>query len=273
MPGTLPAEPVHVSVVRFLGTGPAGGRPGRGRSHRRESSLAVISDAGTILIDVSRDAAIQLRSLDGIDLALLTHAHRDASGGLPVLDRRLRSPLPIYASRDTVRTLRARHPRLARVDLHAAASGTTFAWRDWRITPLSVPHARDCSTLAWRLDCAGRSIVYASDVARLTRGLHDLADRCDLLVLDGAMWQRSIFTHLEIQATAPVIATWPVRRVLFTQLGRSTPAHEVLDAWLHAVDPRFAAAYDGLGLELDARRGVPRRRARHARPRHSRASA
>jgi phosphoribosyl 1,2-cyclic phosphodiesterase len=239
---------VHVIVVRFLGTGPAGGRPGRGRSHRRESSLAVSSDAGTILIDVGRDAATQLRSLDSIDLVLLTHAHRDASGGLPVLERRARSQLPIFASRDTVRRLRARHPRLTRVELHAVTSRATFAWRDWRITPLSVPHARDCATFAWRLDGAGCSIVYASDVARLTRGLRELADRCDLLVLDGAMWQRTIFTHLEIQATAPIVATWPVRRVLFTQLGRSTPKHEVLDAWLRAFDPRFAAAYDGLEL-------------------------
>lgn len=206
----------------------------------------MISDAGTILIDVTRDAAMQLRALDAVDLALLTHAHRDASGGLPVLDRWLRAPLPIYASHDTVRALRSRHPRLSRVALHAASSQRTFAWRDWRITSLAVPHARDCTTVAWRLESPEFSIVYASDVARLTRGLRELAVRCDLLVLDGAMWQRTIFTHLEIQATAPIVATWPVRRVLFTQLGRSTPDHGVLDAWLHAFDPRFGAAYDGL---------------------------
>jgi len=247
--------------MRFLGTGPAGGRPGRGRSHRRESSLAVSSDAGTILIDVSRHAAPQLRALDGVDLVLLTHAHRDASGGLPILDHWLRSPLPIYASHASVRVLRARYPHLSRVKLHAAASAMTFVWRDWHITPLTVPHARDCTTLAWRLESRDSSIVYASDVARLTPGLRELADRCDLLVLDGAMWQRTIFTHLEIQAAAPIVATWPVRRVLFTQLGRSTPDHAVLDAWLHAFDPRFGAAYDGLVCTLAPRR-APRLRER-----------
>lgn len=246
-------------VVRFLGTGPAGGRPGDGRSRRTESSLAIISEAGTILIDITRDAPTQLRLVDRVDLALITHAHRDASGGLRVLDRQQPTPLPVYAAYDTVHRLQQRHPRLGHVELHGIASGATFSWHDWRITALTVPHARDCTTFAWRLQHGRRSIVYASDVARLTRDLRKLATDCDLLVLDGAMWQRTIFTHLEIQATAPVVARWPVQRVMFTQLGRSTPDHETLAAWLFAFDPRFEPAYDGCELVLSEQQDVPRR--------------
>ena len=239
-------------VVRFLGTGPAGGRPGEGRSRRLESSVAVTSDDGTILIDVTRDLALQLAALGGapIDLALLTHAHRDAAGGLPVLDRHLRSRVPVLASRATVAKLRARHPRLSHVALRAVASSRAMAWRGWELMPLVVPHARDCTTFAWRLARHGCTIVYASDVARLTPAFAELARGSDLLVIDGAMWRRTIFTHIEIRATAPLLAEWPVRRVLFTHLGRSTPPHEDLDAWLRAFDPRFGAAHDGLELVL-----------------------
>jgi len=242
-----------VVTLRFLGTGPAGGRPGRGRSRRTESSLLIRSDDGVILIDVTRDLERQLpwfgRS-EHVDLVLLTHAHRDASGGVVRLDRALTSSVPLVAARSTLRALRARHRRLQHLELRSAASRSPFEWRSWTITPLAVPHARDCTTFAWRLDRAGTSLVYASDIARLTPGLASLCESCDLLVLDGAMWRRRIFTHLEIRSTIPVVARWPVKQILLTQIGRSTPSHEILERWLHSLDPRIGAAYDGMELAL-----------------------
>jgi len=79
--------------VRFLGTGPAGGRPGRGRSQRTESSLAVTAGSDAILIDTTRDFATQARPLDRVDLVLLTHPHRDVAGGVPRLARHERRQL------------------------------------------------------------------------------------------------------------------------------------------------------------------------------------
>jgi len=253
-------------TVRFLGTGPAGGRPGRGRSHRTESSLLVRSDDTAILIDATRDLAEQARRLTPVDLVLITHSHRDASGGVHQLDRRLSSQVPLLSARATIRTLRERYRRLSHLELRAVSSGQTVPWRDWRITPLVVPHSPDCTTLAWRLDHAGVSIVYASDIARITAKLEALCDRCNLLVLDGAMWRRRIFSHLEIQSAVATVAPWRVDRVLFTQIGRSTPEHEQLDRWLRRVDPRIGAAYDGLELEIRPPSGYRRRAGRTGRP-------
>jgi phosphoribosyl 1,2-cyclic phosphodiesterase len=228
--------------------------------------MAVIAGDSTILIDVTRDFATQASALARVDLVLVTHAHRDATGGVGKLDRWLRAsaPVPLLSSRSTVRALRARHRRLARLELRGVASGTSMPWGRGQITPLAVPHARDCTTFAWRLDIEGVAIIYASDVARLTPELASLCTGCDLLVLDGAMWRRQIFTHLEIQSTAPIVARWPVRNVLFTQLGRSTPEHAVIERWLRAFDPRFGAAYDGLELQLSASRARPSLAARSA---------
>jgi len=247
--------------VRFLGTGPAGGRPGRGHSGRMESSLVVTSPSTTILVDVTRDFAAQVRGIDRLDLVLVTHAHRDASGGVVALDRWLRAPVPLFASRHTIRTLRARHHALSHVTLRAVPSGATIAERQLRVTPLLVPHAPDCSTFAWRIEHGGVALVYASDIARLTAHFAEFCAGCDLLVLDGAMWGRSLYTHLELHATAPIVAGWPVRRILFTQLGRSTPPHAVLDRYLRAIDSRIGAAYDGLELAISPTR-APRCTAR-----------
>lgn len=238
--------------VRFLGTGPAGGRPGQGRSQRTESSLAITADGCTILIDVTRDFATQAQLLDHVDLVLLTHSHRDAAGGVPRLARWLArrgsAAVPLWSAPATIATLHTRHRRLAPLELRAVRR--PLKWRGFAIAPVVVPHARDCTTLAWRIEAGGRSLVYASDVARLGPRLAALSARCDLLVLDGATWTRRIFTHLEIQSTAPIVQRWPVRRVLFTQLGRSTPPHAELDRWLRRFDPRFGAAYDGLAARL-----------------------
>ena len=48
--------------------------------------------------------------------------------------------------------------------------------------------------------------------------LRDLADRADLLLLDGAMYRRAIFSHLRIDEAVPVVCGWRVQRILLTGL-------------------------------------------------------
>lgn len=230
--------------VRFLGTGPAGGRAGHGRSRRLESSATITADDTTILVDVTRDFAEQARQLAAVDLALITHAHRDASGGLPRLARWTSAPLPVWSAPATIATLTTRYRRLAPLSLEAVHRPRR--WRGFDLAPIVVPHAADCTTLAWRIAHGRKTVVYASDIARLDRRLAG----CDLLILDGATWKRRIFTHLEVASAARVVTRWSVGRVLFTQLGRSTPDHSTLDRWLRTLDPRFGAAYDGLQVDV-----------------------
>ena len=59
-----------------------------------------------------------------------------------------------------------------------------------------------------------------------------------------------MFTHLEIRSTVAAVRHWTFKRLLFTQLGLSTPGHVTLDSWLRSVDSRFGAAHDGLEVDL-----------------------
>ncbi len=124
--------------VRILGSGPAGGRPGRGRSRRTESSLLVRSATGAILVDVTRDFAQQARALEALDLVLVTHPHRDASGGIHVLDRWLRDGRnrrgfraypPHELQRHAIRKLSSKVCLISVSKLRAFASGQTEAAR------------------------------------------------------------------------------------------------------------------------------------------------
>lgn len=75
--------------LKFLGTGASGQTQGVGKSSRLESSL-YIQNRSSILIDVTHNFNQQATNIENIDCVLLTHAHKDAIGGLPQLERWLR---------------------------------------------------------------------------------------------------------------------------------------------------------------------------------------
>lgn len=243
----------------FLGTGASGGTPGRGRSRRMESSLLARHSAGAVLVDATRHLPAQSRAFDRLDLLLLTHAHRDASGGVPALRRwwagragssgSRRPPIPTLAHPTTLARLAERYRRLDHLDPVPFRTGERATRAGWTITAAEVPHDRHPErypTYAWRLERAGRVLVYASDAGRLTPDLAGLARGADLLVLDGAMWQRSLYAHLRADEALPEVCRWPVRRLLLTQIGRTAPPHAELARRVAALCPRACPAYDSL---------------------------
>jgi hypothetical protein len=88
------------------------------------------------------------------------------------------------------------------------------------VVSVQVPHAHNprFPTVAWWITGHRRRLVYASDVAEFTDDLRTLTLGADLLVIDGAMYGRSIFTHLRIDHAVPEICQWPVERILLTQI-------------------------------------------------------
>lgn len=244
-------------TVRFLGTGAAGGTPGRGRSGRLESSALVRADA-SILLDVTRHFTRQATALDSLDAILLTHAHRDACGGIAQLRswwrEHLTAPVPVYASGETIAALEHRYARLDHCRLTPVRPGEAFSRGRFLIDALEVPHAYEerYPTFAWRLRCGDAVIVYASDVARLTDELERFARGASLLVLDGAMWKSRIFSHLTIDEALPQVCAWSVAEILLTQIGRTAPPHAELERAVARLCDRARPAHDGLSVELAA---------------------
>jgi phosphoribosyl 1,2-cyclic phosphodiesterase len=240
----------------FLGTGASGGTPGRGRSRRLENSL-LISDGAELLIDVTRDFAVQAKRLARIDAILLTHGHRDAIGGLHSLRRWWRQhgdsrPIDISLSEATAELLATRYRRLEHCRLQIVAPGHPHRVSSLELSALVVPHAREprFTTYAWRVSSATRSVVYASDVAYLTRELEQFCAGAAILFLDGAMWRKRLFSHLTIEESLPAACSWSVDSIMLTQIGRTAPPHPRLQRDVTGLCAKARAAYDGLSLRI-----------------------
>jgi phosphoribosyl 1,2-cyclic phosphodiesterase len=220
-----------------------------------ESSL-LLDGGEAVLIDVTRDFSQQAKALTGIDAVLLTHGHRDASGGMAKLGawcrRRRAAPVAVYASDATIAVVRDRFARLDHCRLIAVHEAEPVRIGSWSALALEVPHARAprYRTFAWKLRRRGRTVVYASDVAGLTDRLQRFCRGADLLVVDAAMWRRQIFSHLTIDEALPELCRWEVEHIVLTQIGRLLPPHELLEDEVARRCARARPAYDGLELAL-----------------------
>ena len=216
-----------------------------------------------ILLDVTRHVEAQLRGVPRLDAVLLTHAHRDATGGIMALRRRDDArPLPVFAHAKTLAALERRYTRLDHVALREVVPGRAVRLGPWQFRAIEVPHARDdrVPTFAWRLVTADGALVYASDVARVEKRLSRFAAGADVLVVDGATYRRTIFTHLRIDRDLPSICGWDVEKIFLTQIGRSAPPHDELRRIVSTLCSRARPAHDGLVVNLGGplRRGTRR---------------
>lgn len=255
---------------------------------RRASSSYVLAGGDTtLLVDAGGGAHLRLgqERVDpaAIETVLLTHTHADHTGGLGAV-------VFAAAMAGGARPLRLLGP--AGREIHPGAErfadllfGERGAWSylhtfdgfaiDARELP-SDPEA-DVETLlavdgpleirsvavshgmmpsvAYRLDCDGRSVVFAGDADAYQPQLVALAAGCDTLVADFALPERETehgHLHGSPSQTARMAADAGVRRLLLSHV---MPEHEdELERSLQLVAAHYegevAVAEDGLRLEL-----------------------
>lgn len=224
-----------MNSLLFLGTGP--GTPVRGRFC---SSCLVQLGAVSLLVDAGEPCSQRLVE-EGIDVAqidavLITHGHSDHTGGLPMLLQsawlapRAR-PLPVYLPAELIVPLRA---WLEAVYLPASLLGFSLEWRAWRKGESVVPapgvevsvfptshlcnlHKRLGPAAAGKFEifgfdirCAGKRIVFSSDLGSPADLLPVLTDPCDLLICE--------LSHFRPSEVHAVLRDRPIGTLIFNHL-------------------------------------------------------
>jgi phosphoribosyl 1,2-cyclic phosphate phosphodiesterase len=237
-------------LVRYSG-GSRGGGGGAGDPIRQ------------VLIDTTPELRLQALSqkLSRLDGVFYTHGHADHIFGLDDLRRFnavMHTPLDIYAEPSVLDLLHrtffyvfAPHtnvnqtfvPQLVRHPIEPGAALDLFGAR---FTGLRLLHG-GLPILGYRIDFAGRSLAYCTDVSAIPPETYPLLAGLDLLVLDGLRHEPHP-THLTIAQALDQIAKTQPRRALLTHI-----AHDIRHAQTDpTLPPGVALAYDGLRVTLEA---------------------
>ena len=205
--------------------------PAEPKNRRTRVSIMLESAAGDrLLIDTSTDLRQQLLSndIDRIDAVFWTHDHADHCHGIDEL-RPLRygraGAIPGYAAGETVRRLRQRfdyvfagqhgYPSIVALDtLDRMRMCLGFGVRHCQ-----MPHGPAQST-AFRFDCDGKSIGYATDFSEITREMVDLFSAADVLIVD-CLRRDPHPTHAHLAMALELIETTQVKRAVLTHLDKS----------------------------------------------------
>jgi phosphoribosyl 1,2-cyclic phosphate phosphodiesterase len=223
-----------------------------GHNRRTRPALLLSWDGAQVLLDAPPELRERLVHHDvrSLDAVFFTHSHNDHVGGIVDLYDFVRwteAPLPVHVPGKSHAMLLERYPWLAkRMPLDRLDGPTEF--RGARLTPFEVPHGANGFAYAYRIEHAGRSLVYMPDSLDVPEALQDeRLGELDLLVLgtsfwkeDASRWLRSV---LDVQEALALTARVRPARTIFTHLG-------------HGVDRRAPLpqghefAFDGLQAEL-----------------------
>jgi phosphoribosyl 1,2-cyclic phosphate phosphodiesterase len=255
--------------VLLLGTGPASGVKGRGRTARTRSSALVSWKGFNLLIDCSPDFEKQIKreKIEKIDAVILTHAHRDATGGIG----KLPPEVPIYAERQTIRQI-SRRFKTQRSSWYFLQPAKNVRIGPFSITPFRVLHSYPPKfpTLGFRVDGSFSKrtgflskreglLVYASDVREIPKESWRFLKNADVLVLDAAFWfGYRLPNHFSIEEAIEIGKKAGAKKLVLTQIGNTYPPHERAEeeikkygsASLTTGGKNIILGYDGLKLTV-----------------------
>jgi phosphoribosyl 1,2-cyclic phosphate phosphodiesterase len=228
--------------------------PADPRNRRSRVSILVESEAGArLLVDTSTDLRQQLldNAVDRIDAVFWTHDHADHAHGIDDL-RPLRygraGPIPGYAAGETVRRLRQRFDYVF-AGQHGYPTIVALESLDrlrmcmgFGVRHCQMPHGPAQST-AFRFDCDGKSIGYATDFSAVTREMVELFEGCDLLVTD-CLRREPHPTHAHLAMALELIDAARAKHAVLTHLDKSLD-YATLSLEL---PPHIAVGYDGMEL-------------------------
>jgi ribonuclease BN (tRNA processing enzyme) len=215
--------------LRVLGCGDAFGSGGRNQSGYlvEHNERFVLLDCGPTSLMAMKRCGLDPLALDAI---FLSHLHGDHFAGIPfffieyLYQRRRTQPLDIAGPVDTERRIRdlfqvmygARELPPVRFHVLEPEKPARIAQID--IATFRVPHQVNDVSLALKLDCADKRILFSGDSAWTERFITE-ARGVDLFLCECTYYDQGSTNHVRYLTLEPNLPRLECKRVLLTHLG------------------------------------------------------
>ncbi len=251
--------------LTFLGTGTSQGVPVIGcnckvcsssnpKDKRLRSSVLIEHQHKRILIDAGPDFRQQLlrENIDNIDAILLTHEHKDHTGGLDdvrAINYLTRKPLAIYCEKRVYESLRheysyafteRKYPGVPEFDIRIIEN-TPFFIENIQITPIRVIHYK-LPVLGFRIG----GITYITDANYIAPDELEKIKGSNILIINTIRKEKHI-SHFSLEEALQVALKSGIQEVYLTHLSHQIGTHEELN---NQLPEGINASYDGLKVSI-----------------------
>jgi phosphoribosyl 1,2-cyclic phosphate phosphodiesterase len=236
--------------IIFLGTGPAINIPRKGckcltckdarkpksKSKRLNSSILISHKRGSILIDCTPNFINQFSTkllkeakIQKLDAIFLTHAHKDASGGLKGLSKfvqKQKKQITLFIHKETFKKLKSKIQNLnSNIQIKLIKPYQTIKLSNFKIVSFPVYHGlKKYPTFGYLIN---NKIIYASDMKGCPKKSLKYFKKTQILILDASMWfGKKIKGHFNVEEAIKFAQKMRVKKIYLTHLGHTFPPHE-----------------------------------------------
>jgi phosphoribosyl 1,2-cyclic phosphate phosphodiesterase len=252
--------------MTFFGTGTSQGVPVIGckcdvctssdsKDKRLRSSILIEICNKKILIDAGPDFRQQLLrgKISDLDAILLTHAHKDHTGGLDdvrALNYINRKPIEIYAEKQVLDSIRSEYsyafadnpyPGVPEMNLNTIDSKTLFNVDGIEIIPLRVFHYK-LPVVGFRI----KNLVYITDANKIENPEMEKIFGCKVLVIN-ALRKEAHLSHFSLSQALNVARESGAGQTYLTHISHQMGLHKVVEKEL---PENVKFAYDCLTVEI-----------------------
>ena len=252
--------------LTFLGTGTSQGVPmiacdcevcrsGDRRDKRLRSSVMIESAGVRVVIDAGPDFRYQMlrENVHSIDAILLTHEHKDHTGGIDdvrAFNYFMDGPVDIYATERVQRAVRKdfdyafaerKYPGVPEIRLHTIGA-EPFAVGGLGITPVFGTHFM-LPVTGFRIG----NLAYLTDFNRIEEPEMEKLRGLDCLVINALRYQEHI-SHFTVGQAIAVSRRLSPRRTFLTHASHQIGLYSRVS---EALPDGVRLAYDGLVIESD----------------------